>query len=675
MNLDRLLRPRSVAVYGGQWSDFVVEQCKRLGFDGALWRVHPVRDGCYRGADDLPGAPDSVFLGVNRDITIDEMAHLKRIGAGGAVVFASGFGELDDGAGHARRLAEAAGEVPYIGPNCYGFANFFDRVALWPDQAVGDPLERGIAFIGQSGTISLTLMYQRRSLPTGYVVTVGNQQRLTCADLVRHVADDERVSAIGLYIEGLGDVADFAAAVDHARRRGKPLALIKAGRSERSRAAALSHTGALTGSDVLHDALFARLGVARCETLDELVETLKLLHCHGPRPCARLVVAGASGGDMAMVSDAARDMPVEFAAFSDDTISEIAASTGRGVRPVNPLDFHTHNWFDAPRMRRMFCALLREDAALTAFMLDPPDETAADPAAYDTGIDAFLAAVAETGQPGAVVSSMPESLSRYNREKCLAASVAPMQGLASFLRAFSHAAAVGAAWANWRPPVIAGSGAGSTTPRMLGEYEGKALLSRFGVEVPRGTLCAIDAAADAARAIGGPVAVKAARADLAHKTEIGGVILNLTSPDEASAAARTLGGLTDTVLVEAMIDDTVAELIVGAGRDTQFGRFLTLGAGGIDAEMIADTVTLLPPFDDRDIAAALSRLTTWRRLAGWRNRPPGDIDAVVQAVLNTWRLVETLGDDLVELDVNPLIVRPAGRGAVAADVLITLKES
>ncbi len=675
MNLDRLLRPKSVAVYGGQWSDFVAAQCAKLGFGGPIWRVHPSREGCYRGADELPGVPDSVFLGVNRDTTIDEMAHLNRIGAGGAVVFASGFGEVDDGASRTQRLAEAAGDLPYIGPNCYGFANFFDRVALWPDQAVGEPLDRGIAFIGQSGTISLTLMYQRRSLPTGYVITVGNQQRLTCTDLVRHVADDDRVSAIGLYVEGLGDIADFADAVDHARQRGKPVALIKAGRSERSRAAALSHTGALTGSDVLHDALFARLGVARCETLDELVETLKLLHCHGPLPSARLVVAGASGGDMALVSDAARDMPVTFADFSAGTVAEIVASTGRGVRASNPLDFHTHNWFDAPRMRRMFSALLREDAALTAFVLDPPDESAADPAAYDTGIDAFLAAATETGRPGAVLSAMPESLSRYNREKCLATGVAPMQGLAGFLRAFAHAVAVGSAWADWRPPAIAGPGERPMAVRVLDEFEAKSLLARFGVTVPRGLVCPIDDAARAAGEIGTPVAVKAARAGLAHKTEVGGVILDLATPEAAAGAAHAMRDLTDAVLVESMVGEAVAELIIGAGHDAQFGRYLTLGAGGVYAELEADTVTLLPPFGARDVAAALSRLATWRRLAGWRNRPAGDVDAVVEAALNAWRLVDHLGSELVELDVNPLIVRPAGHGAVAADVLITVKEN
>jgi acetate---CoA ligase (ADP-forming) len=673
LNLDRLFRPRRVAVLGGKWADYVVEQCTKLGFDGDIWRVHPERENCFSSVDALPGIPDSVFLGVNRELTIDNLTRLREQGVGGAVVFASGFGEAVDGGDAAARLDAAAGDVPFIGPNCYGFANFFDRVALWPDQVVGTPVSRGVAIIGQSGTISLSLMYQRRSLPTGYVITVGNQQRLDCADLIRHVANDDRVSAIGLYVEGIGDVADFIDAVEHARERGKPLALVKAGRSERSRSAALSHTGAMTGSDTLHDVLFQRLGVARCETLDELVETLKLLHCHGPLASNRLAVAGASGGDMAMVADVARSMDIDFTPFADHTLDELKASTGPGVRLVNPLDFHTHTWFDAVKMQRMFAALLDGGYAVTAFMLDPPDETLADPGAYDTGIDALIAAASHADAPAALVSSLPESLSRYNRERCLAAGVAPTQGLAAFLRAFEHAARIGAAWRNWRAPVLRpGVDASHTgTFHVVGEHQGKELLKAHGIAVPRGVLCRIEDTASVAGDMGGTLVIKAAREGLAHKTEVDGVVLGVDSDSAADAAAR-MRDITDTVLVEEMITDGVAELIVGVGYDPQFGRYVTLGAGGVLAELLNDTATLLPPFDRDDVLNALSRLAIYRQLRGWRGRCAADIDAVADTLLRLWQLGEQLDGQLVDIEINPLIARPAGLGAVAVDILITL---
>src|SRR5690606_25537466 len=213
MNLDRLLRPRRIAVYGGKWSDYVVEQCMKLGFDGEVWRVHPHREGCFRSTSDLPDAPDSAFLGISNTLTVTEIGHLAARGAGGAVVFASGFGERAGGADLASKLDAAAGAMPYLGPNCYGFANFFDRAALLPDQVTGGPVERAVAIITQSGIISLTLTYQRRWLPVGNLVTIANQQRLTGAVLERSVADEPRVSAIGMYVEGIGDANRFAEAV------------------------------------------------------------------------------------------------------------------------------------------------------------------------------------------------------------------------------------------------------------------------------------------------------------------------------------------------------------------------------------------------------------------------------------------------------------------------------
>ncbi len=677
MNLDRLLRPRRIAVYGGKWSDYVVEQCMKLGFDGEVWRVHPHREGCFRSTSDLPDAPDSAFLGISNTLTVTEIGHLAARGAGGAVVFASGFGERAGGADLASKLDAAAGAMPYLGPNCYGFANFFDRAALLPDQVTGGPVERAVAIITQSGTISLTLMYQRRSLPIGYLVTIGNQQRLTCADLVRYVADDPRVSAIGMYVEGIGDANRFAEAVDHARMQGKPVALVKAGRSERARAAALSHTGALTGSDALHDALFARLGIARCESLDELVETLKLLHCHGPLPSNRLVVAGASGGDMAMVADAAREMDIDFAPFDDAVVEALATCTGAGVHIDNPLDFHTYTWFDAAAMQRMFETLLDSGAALTAFMLDPPDESAADPAAFDAGIDAMLAACRASDGAGAVLSSLPESLSRHTRGKCLDAGAAPMQGLLPFLRAFEHAARIGATWGNWHGPrlLCAGDLDATTARRVLSEHDGKAMLARAGIAVPRGVLCTAGEAAAAARGLRAPLVVKAARAGLLHKSDAGGVALDIADADEAAAAARRLAETGGHVLIEEMVEDGLVELIVGAGRDPQFGLFLTVGAGGVLAELLRDTATLLPPVTRDDLRSAIRGLKIAPQLDAFRGRPAADVEAAVEACLAVWRLVEQLGGSLIELDVNPLIVCPAGRGAVAVDTLITLTEA
>jgi acyl-CoA synthetase (NDP forming) len=359
MNLERLFRPKTVAVYGGKWSDYVVEQCIKLGFSGKIWRVHPNRKDCFHSSEELPDAPDVVFFGINRELTIQEFSTLRQRGLGGAVVFASGFGEEKDGTEYARKLETAAGTLPFIGPNCYGFANFFDGVALWPDQVTGMKVERGVAFIAQSGTISISMMSQRRSLPLGYVISLGNQQRLAAEDLIRYCAEDDRVSAIGLYLEGILDLPKFIEAV------------------------ANTHTGALTGSDSLHDALFERLGIARCETLSSLVETLKLLHCFGPLPSKRVLVLGASGGDMAMISDSASKLDLDFSQIPETETDNLRASVGERVKLNNPLDIQTATWFDYPKLRKMFNVLLRCDYAVTAFMVDPQDEIEADTKSFD----------------------------------------------------------------------------------------------------------------------------------------------------------------------------------------------------------------------------------------------------------------------------------------------------
>ena len=675
MNLERLFRPKTVAVYGGKWSDYVVEQCVKLGFKGKIWRVHPSRKDCFHSSEDLPEAPDAVFFGINRELTVQEFSTLRQRGAGGAVVFASGFAEEKDGAEYARKLETASGDLPFIGPNCYGFANFFDRVALWPDQVTGTPVERGVAFIAQSGTISISMMSQRRSLPLGYVISLGNQQRLAAEDLIRYCADDERVSAIGLYLEGILDLPKFIAAVDYARSLGKPIALIKAGSSEKGRSAANTHTGALTGSDKLHDALFERLGIARCETLSSLVETLKLLHCFGPLPSKRMLVFGASGGDMAMVSDLASKLDLDFSPIPEAETAVLRASVGERVKLNNPLDIQTATWFDYPKLRQMFAALLRCDYAVTAFMVDPQDETEADTEAFDLAINTFLETITENSASGnaALLSSLPESLSKATREKCLLAGVVPLQGLAESLEALQHSAKISKAWNECLLPEILPAIPDDLTVRTLTESESKEMLAQHGFSIPKIRLANAEKISAAAEEIGFPVVLKAVAAEMSHKTEFGGVALNLKNIPEVVEAATAMSGIAESFLVEEMITDGVAEIILGVSVDPQFGATLTLGAGGIYTELLQDSVALLFPLTEKLVRQSIEKLRINALLKGWRGKPEGDIEALVEAVLKLADFVECHADRLAGCDINPLIVRPRGKGVVAVDALICLK--
>ncbi len=679
--MQRLLAPRSVALIGGAWADAVQAASRVIGYTGEIWRIHPSRASSaaqryFRSVAELPGAPDAAFIAApNRDVP-GIAAALARRGAGGFVCFAAGFSETatEEGARLTEELVAGAGELPFFGPNCYGFINFFDGVALWPDQLVGARRERGVVLICQSGTIALNLLFNDRSLPLGAVLTVGNQTRIAAEDLIDLLTDDERVSAFGLYLEGIRDVSRFAAAVARARAAGKPIALIKAGRTAAATHTVRTHTGALAGADGAFDAFCAQAGIARCESLASLCETLKIFHTGGPLRGRRVLAMGASGGDMAMTADAARNLGLEFAPLPEEAQRALRDILSERVHLSNPFDFHTHIWFDQPRQRAMFSVVQRAGYDAVSFMLDCPPAGAADDTAYVNVVKEFAAALPGAATRGALVSSLPESLSPATRELCLAAGIVPLQGQREALEALDLAGAVGETWARGAQVELRLPRSPAQGAHALAEHEAKSALAAFGIPVPRAAVVAARAVADAATALGFPVVIKALGAGLEHKSEVGGVILNVRTPEEAAAAAQRLARLSGTLLVEEMVSDGIAEILVGISVDPQFGQLLVLGAGGVLTELLRDSVKLLPPFTSAAIESALGKLRIAPLLRGFRGRPAGDVPALVAAILACTRYAAANLERLAELDLNPVIVRPQGLGAVAVDALIRLRE-
>lgn len=747
--LKRLLAPRTIALFGSGWTDAVDASGKVIGFRGEVWRIHPKRPSTadvkyYRSIDELPGAPDASFVAAPAREVPAIAEGLTRRGAGGFVCFASGFSETgtDEGKRLTTELVTNARDLPFFGPNCYGFINFFDQVALWPDQVAGRRtgsgtinyrVDRGVAIICQSGTLALNILFNGRSLPIGYVLTVGNQTSLAVEDMIELLADDERVTAFGLYVEGVKDTVRFTSAAAKARAAGKPIALVKAGRTEAAARTAHTHTGSLAGADTVFDSFCRQAGIARCESLATLCETLKVFHTGGPLRGRRVLIMGASGGDMAMTADASRNLGLTFPAFPPSTAAKLQELLTDKVTVANPFDFHTHIWFDAPAMNSMFSMVHQAGFDAAGFMLDCPPEDQADPAAYVSAIDRYIATFPGLPTRSALISAMPESMSPTTREKCLAASIMPLQGQREALEALNLAGEVGETWASGAqvelrlpgragPPTAATIGvrdrtvataagappatAGNETPataairsnggtshatagaphdsllvdrapktHTLTEHAGKTALAAFGVNIPRSKVVAANEAAKAAQDIGFPVVMKASGAHLEHKSELGGVIVNIRTVEEAEAAAKRLSKVSDHLLVEQMIADGVAEIIVGMTVDPQFGQVLVIGAGGILTELLRDTVTLLPPFTTRSIEAAINNLKVSKLLKGFRGKPSGDIAGLIDAVLACTRYAEANLNTLVELDINPVIVRPVGQGAIAVDALIRIAGS
>ncbi|MEL7205557.1 MAG: CoA-binding protein, partial [Pseudomonadota bacterium] len=420
-DLSRLLQPKSIAVIGGgAWCASVVEQCRKMGFAGPVWPVHPTKselagEATFASLSDLPGVPDASFIGVNRNITIDTVKTLNAMGAGGAVCFASGFreaqAETGDGGTLQDALLAAAEDMPIIGPNCYGFINYLDGALLWPDQHGGERVARGVAVLTQSSNMAINVSMQRRGLPLAYLGTAGNQAQLGLSDLGTALLEDPRVTALGLHIEGVGGLRAFEAMAARAKSLGKPIVALKAGRSEQAQAAAISHTASLAGSDAGARALLQRLGIAQVSSLTALLETLKLLHFAGPLPSNRIISMSCSGGEASLMADTALAHDVTFPPLTQKQHDGLRQALGPMVALANPLDYHTFIWTDGPRMGQTFAAALDGDVAMGCLIVDFPQDDRCDQSAWECVYEGARRAVESSGKPLALVATVPETYS------------------------------------------------------------------------------------------------------------------------------------------------------------------------------------------------------------------------------------------------------------------------
>ena len=657
-DLNRLLRPKSIAVLGAGWARNVIEQCGKMGFAGPVWPVHPTKAEigglkAYASLADLPGVPDATFIGVNRHATLDVVAGLSAMGAGGAICFASGWTEAGQPELQAKLVA-AAGDMPILGPNCYGVINYLDGALLWPDQHGGVRVERGVALLSQSSNIIINLSMQKRALPVAYVACLGNAAVVGLADLAGALLADERVTAIGMYIEGIDDAAAFAALAQRARAAGKGVVCIKSGKTELSRTAAASHTASLAGGGAASSAFLRQIGVAEVNTPSELIEALKILHVHGQGLGSRLCSLSCSGGEAGLVADLAAPFGIDFPPVPEPVRSRLAEILGPIVTVANPLDYHTFIWGDGPRTTDVFTTMLSGyDAGI--YIIDPPRKDRCDPSGYQPALDAIVSAQKTTGKPALPVASMAENFDEAHATLLMDQGVVTLMGLETALAAIK-AAQVPAGPEGWRPlrPLA------PRESRMLSEGEGKALLAAAGVAVPQAVSGTLAEVTEGAAGLTAPYAVKGL--GFAHKTEAGAVRLGLTS----LAGQAEMVGATG-YLLEEMVTGSVAEILVGLRRDPVYGVSLTLGMGGVTAEVLADTVTLILPASADDILAGMRKLRLWPLLDGYRGRKRADVRALAALAV---RLGEVMAADasLEEIEINPVMVRESG--AVAVDALI-----
>ncbi|AZO20416.1 CoA-binding protein [Mesorhizobium sp. M1E.F.Ca.ET.045.02.1.1] len=685
--LERLLRPKSIAVFGGAQAAAVVAQSIKMGFAGKIWPVHPTKDefaGCkaYRSVADLPGAPDAAFVGVNRHLTIEVVKALAERGAGGAVCFAAGFLETEaydeDGERLQAELVGAAGEMPIIGPNCYGLINYADGALLWPDQHGGIRLPeggKGVAIITQSSNIAINMTMQKRGLPIAFLMTAGNQAQTGLSEMALGLIEDERVTSLGLHIEAFDSVAGFEMLAARARELKKPIIAMKVGRSEQARQATVSHTASLAGSDAASGAFLKRLGIARVDSIPAFIEALKLLHITGPLPGYKLSSMSCSGGEASVMADSAEGRWVHFPTLTSEHRAHVKSTLGPLVAVANPLDYHTFIWNNEPAMTATFTAMVSGGFDLNMLVLDFPRPDRCSDTDWWATLRAFEAALKTNRAQGAIVSSLPENLPEEYTAGLMARGMVPLFGISEAMDAAQAAAFIGWAWREPQAQPVDTSAAGATdgdhvTPD---EAEAKARLIEAGLPVPKGERAANAVeAVISSMALGFPVALKAL--GVTHKSEVGAVRLNLKDAESVSNAAHDLLPLGTGLYAERMVRDGVAELIVGFTRDPMFGAVMTLGTGGVLVELLRDSVTLMLPATRDDIEAALRGLRLYPLLEGYRGRPKADVAAAIDAIAGIADFVQKNEGEIEELDINPLIVCAEGKGAWIADALLVLGE-
>ncbi|WP_028641480.1 acetate--CoA ligase family protein [Novosphingobium acidiphilum] len=691
--LARLLRPGSVAVVGasdkpGALGATLITNLDRAGFAGAIYPINPRRDAigarrCLASIEDLPHGVDVAVLAIPRPAVIDTVRALATRGVGAAIVFSAGFAE-DGPEGLAEqaeiaRIANAAGMV-IEGPNCLGLVNHVDKIPLTFVEAFCEPPagRRAVGVVSQSGAMAAVVgtVLIARAIPTSYSVSTGNEAVSGVEDYVDWLIDDPDTQVIAMIVESFRKPARFLAAAQRARAAGKPMVLLHPGTSVAARESAATHTGAMAGDYQLMRAKVARTGVIFAETLQELGDVAELLvRCPAlARP--EVAVLGESGAFKAMVLDQAERLGLPLTALDNGNAPALRAALPAFVPVSNPLDLTAQGLSQPSLYTDVLTALFDDDrvGAVVAGIIQ------SDPATADIKVPAILAALdARTVTKPVVFAGLDEGARMPDHY--IAALRA--RGVPWFPTTERVLAALARLGADRRPADTAPISplplpALADEAGVIPEYRSKALLASIGVPFPeRGFAADADTAVSVADALGYPVAMKAQASALSHKSDAGGVILNLADGAavraawtrmHASVAAYDATIALDGVLIEAM-GPRGMEMIVGGRNDPEWGAVVLAGFGGVTAEVLHDVRLFTPDMTEAEVIADLGKLKSAALLAGWRGAPALDVPALARLIVTVARLLHT-EPRLAELDLNPVILYPRDQGVIALDALI-----
>jgi len=690
----RLLRPRSIAVVGAsadatKTAGLPIAYLQKHGFAGEIYPVNPRSESigtlkCYPDVAALPAAPDVGIVLLGSERTTQAVRALAERGTAAAIVVASGFREAGpDGERLQDELKVAAGAMRLLGPNTIGLVNLTDKIMLAASGALElDVLPAGrIAVVSQSGGILGSLLSRAAGRGVGFskLVSTGNEADLEAADFIAHLADDEATAVIALYVEGVRQPERFRAAAEAAARSGKPLVVFKVGRSEAGRRSALSHTGALAGTDRMYDALFKQVGAIRVATFAELLEVPIALAAGRAMQGRRVAILTSSGGAGTLIADscglAGFETPSPDAATAE-RLGPLLAS-GEAALDRNPVDLTLAG--AKPEVLRAVLGALLESSSYDAVIAVAGSSALARPGPV---ADAISDRMQSSVKPLlAYVSPYAPHIVRLLNERGVPAFDAPESCAAALTALARHPGAARRARTDFAascPPNPAAALTGFSGP--LDEGEAKRLFAAFGISSVREIEIRTPAEAErAARELGGRIVLKIRSRQIAHKTEVGGVAIGVAAEDaarrceEMQATVKTNTGLEpEGFLAQELVVNGV-ELILGFARDPQLGPAVLLGMGGVTTELLDDTAIRLLPIDREDAQEMVDDLKSAALLKGFRGRPRGDATALAAAIFAFADMITGLGGRLVEAEINPLFVLPEGEGVRAADGMVVLR--
>lgn len=699
MNLNKLLKPTSVAVIGASEKEgFGGDVCRNIlsyvEDRSHVYFIHPKRDSvfgvpCYKSISDVPENVDLMVICTSQKTVIPLLQEGAKKGVGGAVVFASGYGEVGtaEGKQNEAELIAAAKEldIAVMGPNCAGFVNYIDNVQAFAFISAKRDRKGSVGVVSQSGQLCLSMM-DDPGMRFSYNISAGNGKIVQMEDYMDFLVDDEDTKVVSIYIEGVKNADKFAAVLKKAAEKRKPVVILKAGRSAKGGAIAASHTGSLSGSDASFDAVLKKFGAIRVDDLEELIAMALMLSTMKRMPeKATFASMNLSGGETGICADVGSLNGIEYPDFTEETLKKLKEQLPSYASPNNPLDMTASLSYDAD----LYAGALRT-------VMDDPNIgmvligytlllEIADPCIHYMykGIEKVVQEKGGNCKPIAMIPFAENTRNPEYQEKLFQIGVPVLPPPVYAFKLLRHLADFIAYEPETKTLELAVGHPKSEETQALSEHESKQELKVYGVPVPDEVIVTSkEEAAQFAKNHPDPLVMKVESADILHKSDVGGVKLNVCGPEAAekayeeimeSVTAKRPDAHINGILTVPMLDAGV-EIIIGVNNDPQFGPMIMVGMGGVFVEVFKDVALYPAPLKEEEALEMLKSLKSFKLLNGYRGTEKCDIKALCQTIVAISNYAQANKDVLKELDINPLFVYPEGKGVGVADALIVKRK-